>query len=111
MAPAIRPTRTGLKTDYLWKQVLTPWGLTDIIENYAQIVEIKDPKTGKKKREQIFPRYHQLDVVRKLLRAAERTGCGKTLSDSAFCGEWKIEFDRLAGASAHWSAQGRERGV
>ena len=40
------PNPEGLKTDYLWKQVLTPWSLTDIIENYAQIVEIKDPKTG-----------------------------------------------------------------
>ena len=33
------PNPEGLKTDYLWKQVLTPWGLTNIIENYAQIVE------------------------------------------------------------------------
>jgi type I restriction enzyme R subunit len=57
--------------------VLTPWGLTNIIENYAQIVEIKDPKTGKKRREQIFPRYHQLDVVRKLLKAAEEQGAGR----------------------------------
>ena len=71
------PNPDGLKTDYLWKQVLTPWGLTNIIENYAQIVEIKDPKTGKKKREQIFPRYHQLDVVRKLLKAAEEQGAGR----------------------------------
>ncbi len=37
------------------------------MENYAQIVEEKNEKTGKKRREQIFPRYHQLDVVRKLL--------------------------------------------
>ena len=71
------PNSEGLKTDYLWKQVLTPWGLTNIIENYAQIVEIKDPKTGKKKREQIFPRYHQLDVVRKLLKAAGEQGAGR----------------------------------
>ena len=30
------PNPNGLKTDYLWKQVLTRDGLTDIIENYAQ---------------------------------------------------------------------------
>ncbi len=71
------PNPNGLKTDYLWKQALTRWGLTNIIENYAQIVEIKDPKTGKKKREQIFPRYHQLDVVRKLLAAAAEHGVGR----------------------------------
>ena len=71
------PNPEGLKTDYLWKRFLTPQGLTDILENYAQIVETKDEKTGKKKREQIFPRYHQLDVVRKLLADTERSGAGK----------------------------------
>jgi hypothetical protein len=67
------PNPDGLKTDYLWKRILTPAGLTDILENYAQIVEIKDEKTGKKKQVQIWPRYHQLDVVRKLLADAART--------------------------------------
>ncbi|HEY5064200.1 MAG TPA: type I restriction endonuclease subunit R [Xanthobacteraceae bacterium] len=71
------PNPSGLKTDYLWKDVLTPLGLTDILENYAQIVEHRDPKTDKKKREQIFPRYHQLDVVRKLLADAGQHGAGK----------------------------------
>ena len=44
------PNPDGLKTDYLWKQILTKPGLTDILENYAQIVEEKDDK-GRKKRE------------------------------------------------------------
>ena len=70
------PNPNGLKTDYLWKQVLTRDGLTDIIENYAQVVEAKDDKTGRKRREQIWPRYHQLDVVRKLLADASRGGAG-----------------------------------
>ncbi|MFN8472268.1 MAG: type I restriction endonuclease subunit R [Anaerolineae bacterium] len=71
------PNPHGLKTDYLWRRILTPTGLTDILENYAQIVEKKDEKTGKKKREQIFPRYHQLDVVRCLLRAAGQHEVGR----------------------------------
>jgi type I restriction enzyme R subunit len=33
------PNPHGLKTDYLWKEMLTPAGLTDILENYAQVVE------------------------------------------------------------------------
>jgi type I restriction enzyme R subunit len=70
------PNPGGLKTDYLWKEFLTPTGLTDILENYAQIVERKDPKTKKVKRDQIFPRYHQLDVVRKLLADAGTHGAG-----------------------------------
>ena len=70
------PNPDGLKTDYLWKQVLTRGGLTDIIENYAQLVETKDDKTGHKRRAQIWPRYHQLDVVRRLLADACDRGAG-----------------------------------
>jgi type I restriction enzyme, R subunit len=71
------PNPNGLKTDYLWKRILTRQGLTDILENYAQIVETKDDKTGRKKPVQIWPRYHQLDVVRKLLADAGAYGPGK----------------------------------
>ena len=70
------PNPNGLKTDYLWKQVLTRDGLVNIIENYAQLVESKDDKTGKKRRTQIWPRYHQLDVVRELLADASEKGVG-----------------------------------
>lgn len=71
------PNPTGIKTDYLWKEVLTPAGLTDILENYAQIVEEKDPKTGKKKRKQVWPRYHQLRLVRQALADVTGHGVGK----------------------------------
>jgi type I restriction enzyme R subunit len=71
------PNPQGLKTDYLWKEVLTPAGLTDILENYAQIVELRDPKSGKKKRVQIFPRYHQLGVVRLALADVRAHGAGR----------------------------------
>ncbi len=71
------PNPGGLKTDYLWKDILTPRGLTDIIENYAQIVARKDPKTGKVRREQLFPRFHQLDLVRRLLVDALARGAGR----------------------------------
>ena len=70
------PNESGIKTDYLWKQILTKAGLTDIIENYAQVVEEKDDK-GQKKQKQIFPRYHQLDVVHKLLADAQASGAGQ----------------------------------
>jgi type I restriction enzyme R subunit len=71
------PNPQGLKTDYLWKVLLTPAGLTDILENYAQIVEIKNKKTGKKKRSQVFPRYHQLGVVREALADVHANSAGK----------------------------------
>jgi type I restriction enzyme R subunit len=71
------PNPHGLKPDYLWKEVLTPVGLTNILENYAQIVEEKDPRTGKKKRKQVWPRYHQLGVVRQALTDVRAEGAGK----------------------------------
>lgn len=70
------PNPEGIKTDYLWRKYLTREGLTDIIENYAQVVEEKDDRTGRKKKNQIFPRYHQLDVVRRLLADAKQHGAG-----------------------------------
>ncbi len=71
------PNPTGLKIDYLWKEILTPGGLTNILENYAQIIEFKNKKTGRKKRAQVYPRYHQLDVVRKTLVDVANNGAGQ----------------------------------
>jgi len=51
------PNPDGIKTDYLWKWVLTRESLTNILENYAQIIEEKDEKTGRKKKKQIWPRF------------------------------------------------------
>jgi len=70
------PNPAGVKTDYLWKRVLSPGSLANIIENYAQIVRTKDPKTGRKTESAIFPRYHQLDVVRELLSDVAARGAG-----------------------------------
>ncbi len=71
------PNPDGIKTDYLWKRILTPDSLTEILENFAQIVEEKNEKTGRKKRVQIFPRYHQLNVVRKIIADVAWFGPGK----------------------------------
>lgn len=101
------PNPGGLKTDYLWKEILTPLGLTDIIENYAQLVERRDPKTGKTKRAQLFPRFHQLDVVRKLLADAQAKGTGRRVLIQHSAGSGKSnsiawlahQLVRLAGPS------------
>lgn len=70
------PNPLGLKTDYLWKQVLSRDSLANIIENFTQVVEEEDEK-GKKRRKQVFPRFHQLRTVRALLRRAREDGVGK----------------------------------
>jgi type I restriction enzyme R subunit len=71
------PNPDGIKTDYLWREILTPMSLTNILENYAQILEAKNPRTGKKRETQIFPRFHQLSVVRELLGDVSQQGAGK----------------------------------
>ena len=70
------PKPNGIKTDYLWKDILTKDILSNILENYVQITEEKDEDTGIKKYTQIFPRYHQLSVVTSLLADAKRDGPG-----------------------------------
>lgn len=60
----------GLRTAYLWEEVLEKHSLSDIIENYAQII-----KKGTKD-VAIWPRYHQLDAVRRLVEET-RKGVGQ----------------------------------
>ena len=66
----------GFRTDYLWKDILSKESLSDIIANFINYQDIDDENgkpTGEKKI--IFPRYHQLDAVRKLVDASH-TGTG-----------------------------------
>ena len=71
------PNPDGIMTDYLWKNILTKAKLARIIENYAQVIEETDPETKKKSVKQVFPRYHQLDVVESLLADVKANGVGK----------------------------------
>ena len=71
------PNPHGLAIDYLWGEVLPRASVTNILENYAQVVQEKDEKTGRKRRAQIWPRYHQLDVVRRLLADVSSHGVGR----------------------------------
>lgn len=63
----------GYKTAYLWEEVLQKDSLLDIIHRFIHLVI--DEK--KKKEALIFPRYHQLDVVRKLIADVKTKGTGK----------------------------------
>ena len=71
------PNPNGLKADYLWREVLTRTSLANILENYAQLVQSMDQMTNRKMRTQIWPRYHQLDVVRGLLADVAAHGAGR----------------------------------
>ncbi len=67
----------GMKTSYLWEESLTKENLSNMIENYAQIVEEKDEDTGKIKKKLIYPRYHQLRAVDNILNHAKTNGVGQ----------------------------------
>ena len=64
-------------TSYLWKEVFTKPVLSNIIENYAQVIVTEDPKTHKEKERVIWPRYHQLDAVRSLLQSTKGSEIGR----------------------------------
>ena len=77
------PNEGGIKTDYLWKEILTKDKLSNIIQNYVQLFEDEEEKVlpnGEIKKVKstklIFPRYHQLDVVTNLLLDAKEKGAG-----------------------------------
>ena len=66
-------------TDYLWNEVLLPANLLTILARFVHLhIEDKEDWNGKKTKKEalIFPRYHQWDVVKKLLHAAQTEGAG-----------------------------------
>lgn len=67
----------GYDTSYLWENVLCKDRLLEILQKYMHLQqEFNDDGTVKSER-MIFPRYHQLDVVTKLLADVKEEGAGK----------------------------------
>ena len=67
----------GYDTEYLWKDVLYKDRLLEILQKYLHLEVEKDKKTGEIISERmIFPRYHQLDVVTKILADVKENGSG-----------------------------------
>ncbi len=58
----------GHKTSYIWEEIFTKNSLANIIQHFVR----QDNETL------YFPRYHQLDVVRKLINDVSQNGVGKT---------------------------------
>jgi type I restriction enzyme R subunit len=66
-------------TDYLWNEVLLPDNLLNILGRFVHLqIEEKEDWEGRKSKKEtlIFPRYHQWDVVSKLVNAARTEGPG-----------------------------------
>ena len=69
------PNEKGMRTDYLWKEILTKSCLSRLISDFVQSLIVD--KKGIKTKKLIFPRYHQLDVVTKLLQESKLKGTGQ----------------------------------
>ncbi|WP_204369186.1 type I restriction endonuclease subunit R [Methylocucumis oryzae] len=66
-------------TDYLWNEVLVSENLLNILARFVHLqIEEKEDWEGRKYKKEalIFPRYHQWDVVKKLVSAARSEGPG-----------------------------------
>lgn len=66
-------------SDYLWNEVLVPDNLLNILARFVHLqIEEKEDWEGRKYKKEtlIFPRYHQWDVVNKLINAARHEGPG-----------------------------------
>ncbi|MGZ4993173.1 MAG: hypothetical protein ACXV79_03330 [Methylobacter sp.] len=70
----------GHKTAYLWEEIFSKASVANIIQHFVRIDgSSKDPLS---KRSLFFPRYRQLDVVRRLVRHASENGAGKPIGFS-----------------------------
>jgi type I restriction enzyme R subunit len=76
--PPVPPTRRGYATAYLWEETWARDSVLDLVRQFIHEVEEEDEKGRKTgKRFLIFPRYQQLDCVRKLVTSARATGAGQ----------------------------------
>lgn len=74
----------GYRTHYLWEEVLAPGSLCDILENFVHLASesstewdsTKGKVVDKTKEVMVFPRYHQLTVIRRLKEAIREEGVG-----------------------------------
>ena len=104
--PPVPPTRPGFPTDYLWEQIWARDSLLDLIRQFIHEVEAEDErgrKTGR--RYLIFPRYQQLDCVRRLGAPRAQPRHRRALPDPALGRQRQELHHRLAGPPALGAAR------
>ena len=71
---------SGYRTGYLWQEVWRRDSFLDILGRFAHLAVEETKVEGKTvtKETVVFPRYHQLDAVRKLEAAARADGAGNS---------------------------------
>lgn len=81
------PSENGIRTSYMWEEIITKSNLSKIIRDFAQV--LVEEKNGKKIRKLIFPRYHQFTVVNKLLQDAKEKWAGQRYLIQHSAWSWK----------------------
>ena len=69
------PNPHGYRTEYLYREILAPDSLLDIVQRFVRVEYDPDKHVMRKV---IFPRFHQLDAVRKLVADAREKGAGQS---------------------------------
>jgi len=76
--PPVPPTQIGYATAYLWEKIWTRDSVLDLVRQFIHEVEEEDDKGRKTgRRILVFPRYQQLDAVRRLVAHSRQYGAGQ----------------------------------
>ncbi|MDA7861477.1 DEAD/DEAH box helicase family protein, partial [bacterium] len=67
----------GFSTSYLWRDIWTKERVLELMQYFVQDIREHDESSGKLVRKVIFPRYHQLSAVRRLVADAREKGSGQ----------------------------------
>ena len=77
------PNPDGYPTAYLWENVFRKDSMMDILQKFIHLQTIREKKTlpdgtekVTEKKRLIFPRYHQMDAVRKMIAHVSENGAG-----------------------------------
>ena len=104
--PPVPPTRNGYSTTYFWEETWARDSALDLVRQFIHEVEEEDEKGRKTgRRFLIFPRYQQLDCVRKLVADARASGAGQRYLDPTLGRQRQELHHRLARPPAQHPAR------
>ncbi len=75
--PPVPLTQNGYSTAYLWETIWTRDSVLDLIRQFVHEAEFRNQQGHRIEKRLIFPRYHQIDCVRRLVAAARCKGTGQ----------------------------------
>ena len=100
-------------TAYMWEEIWAKDSILGLIEHFIHEIEVLDDrgeKTGE--RQMIFPRYHQMDCVRRLVASAQERGAGTNYLVQHSAGSGKSTVSRgvaeRLGVAQAMASQGEE---